>query len=233
MIRDEFNTRKAEIDSYYEILRIIELESPNISAYNLNEGITTSLPINSEKICALRSTAYLLLYNLIESTVYNSIVSIFDSISDDHLKYFDVINEVQKYWLNQLYKHDDKKKKEAIIETIMNIAIQIQNDTISLVSNEISYGGSLDARTIQNTAQSMNIEIKYIHQMYNASTHGTALSNIKQKRNWLAHGEKSFTDVGRQCSTTELTDAKDRVYEYLDAFITSVEKYINDKKYKK
>ena len=32
----------------------------------------------------------------------------------------------QKYWLNNLYKHDDKKKKETIIETIMNVAIQIR-----------------------------------------------------------------------------------------------------------
>lgn len=232
MIRNEFDTRKLEIDSYYQILNMIELERPNVSAYSLDESETKSLSINGGQICTLRSTAYLLLYNLIESTVYNSIVSIFDSINDDGLKYFDVIIEVQKYWLNQLYKHDDKKKKDTIIDAIMNIAVQIQNDTISLVSNEISYGGSLDAKTIERTAKSMKIEIQYLQQVYDKNTHGPALSKIKQKRNWLAHGEKSFTEVGRDCSLTELTDAKERVYEYLEAFITSVEKYINDKKYK-
>ena len=75
----------------------------------LDENKIENLIIDNNKIDTLRSTSYLLLYNLIESTIYNSIITIFDDINDKGLKYFDIIEEIQKYWLNNLYKHDDKK----------------------------------------------------------------------------------------------------------------------------
>lgn len=236
IIREEFHKRKVEINSFYEVLEIIELENPYITAKNLNLGEANQqilLFINSSKVDTLRSTTYLLLYNLIESTVYNSVTSIFDEISDKGLKYFEIIEEVQKYWLNNIYKHDEKKKKETIIETIMNVAIQIFNDTITLASNEINYGGSLDARTIFMTAQSMKINIGNVQRIYDENKHGHTLKDIKQKRNWLAHGEKSFIEVGCTCSFEQLVETKEYVFAFLNEFIFSVESYINNQQYKK
>lgn len=234
-IREEFNKRVAEINSFYEILNIIELENPRILARKIEEEniLEIQLQINPSKVDTLRSTTYLLLYNLIESTVYNSVVSIFDKIKDNGLRYFDMIEDVQKYWLNNLYKHDDKKKKETIIDTIMDIAIQIFNDTITLASNEISYGGSLDAQTIFATAKSMRIDIGNIHKIYDKNKHGQTLVDIKQKRNWLAHGEKSFIEVGSSSSFTQLQEAKDYVFAFLNEFISSVETYVLNGHYKK
>jgi len=235
IIREEFDKRVAEINSFYEILNIIELENPRISAHKVEEERISEkqLQINSSKIDTLRSTTYLLLYNLIESTVYNSIVSVFDEISDKGLKYFDIIEDVQKYWLNNLYKHDEKKKKETIIDTIMNIAIQIFNDTIVLASKEINYGGSLNAPTIIRTAKLLNIDISNVHRMYDKNTHGQTLNDIKQKRNWLAHGEKSFIEVGSTSSLSQLQEGKDYVFIFLSEYITSVEAYISSQHYKK
>jgi hypothetical protein len=217
-IRKEFDKRVAEINSFYEILSIIELENPRIFANKIeNESVVeTELQINSSKVDTLRSTTFLLLYNLIESTVYNSVISVFDEISDKGLKYFDIVEDVQKYWLNNLYKHDDKKKKETIIETIMNVAIQIFNNTIVLA-----------------TAKSMRIDLGNVHRIYDKNKHGQTLIDIKQKRNWLAHGEKSFIEVGGTSSLGQLEEAKDNVFELLSEFISAVESYISNQQYKK
>jgi hypothetical protein len=231
-VREEFNKRVGEIDSFYEILEIIELERPKISAFDITANQEKILSVNSSKIDTLRSTSYLLLYNLIESTVYNSITNIFDEINDEGLKYFDIIEDVRKYWLNNLYKHDDKKKKETIIETIMKVANQIFTDTITLASNEINYGGSLDAGTIFATAQSMKIEVGNIRRIYDKTIHGQMLIDVKKKRNWLAHGEKSFIEVGSSSTFSQLDDARIYISEFLGEFITSVEEYINNKHYK-
>lgn len=96
-IKEEFEKRIIEIESFYEILEIIEMEKPNISAYNINEDKDIVLAINNQKIDILRSTAYLLMYNLIESTIYNSIVSVFNEIEDKNLRYFDIIEELRSY----------------------------------------------------------------------------------------------------------------------------------------
>jgi hypothetical protein len=233
-IREEFDKRVAEIDSFYEILIIIELESPRIYAYKIDieNSREETLQISSAKVDTLRSTAYLLLYNLIESTVYNSVVSVFDEINDNGLKYFDIIDDVKKYWLNNLYKQDDKKKKETVIETIMKVAIQIFNDTITLASNGINYGGSLDAQTIFATAKSMKIDIGNVHRMYDKNTHGQILVDIRKKRNWLAHGEKSFIEVGSSSTLLQLQEAKSFVFDFLSEFIISVENYITNEQYK-
>lgn len=211
------------------------MENPRISANKIEDKsvLETELQINSSKVDTLRSTTYLLLYNLIESTVYNSVISIFDEICDKGLKYFDIVEDVQKYWLNNLYKHDDKKKKETIIETIMNVAIQIFNDTIVLASNEINYGGSLDAQTIFATAKSMRIDIGNVHRIYDKNKHGQTLFDIKQKRNWLAHGEKSFIEVGSTSSFGQLEEAKGNVFDFLSEFISAVESYITNQEFKK
>lgn len=236
-IREEFDKRTTEIDSYFEILKIIELDNPHISAFNYNTDTEKMEPetnqIDSAKIDILRSTTYLLLYNLIESTVYNSVVSIFDEISDKGLKYFDIVEDLQKYWLNNLYKHDDKKKKETIIETIMNVAIQIFNNTIALASNQINYGGSLDAQAIFNTAKSLRIDMGNVHRIYKKNEHGQTLIEIREKRNWLAHGEKSFIEVGSKTSFAQLIKAKDYVFTFLGEYILAVETYIKNKEYKK
>jgi hypothetical protein len=231
-IKTEFDKRIIEIDLYYEVLKTIELDNPKLTAFDVNEEKNVEIKINSSRIDIFRATAYLLLYNLIESTIYNSITSIFDSIKDNEVKYFEMIKEVQKYWLNNLYKHDEKKRKETIIETFMNIANQIFNDTIELASNEINYGGSLDARTIFDTAKSMKIQVGNIKRIYNENTHGIILKDIKKKRNWLAHGEKSFTEIGSISTYSQLLDAKDNVKAFLEEFINSVDAYIQNQHYK-
>jgi len=226
IIRDEFNNRVIEIDSFYEILEIIELESPKITAYDLTGSNERTVSINSSKIDTLRSTSYLLLYNLIESTIYNTISTVFDEIKDSGLKYSDVIADVQKYWLNNIYKHNDNKRKETIIDTIISISNKISADIIELASNEINYGGSLDAKKIFDTAKSMNIDITNVHVIYDKAKHGESLVDVKKKRNWLAHGEKSFIEVGSSSTFSQLLETKNYIVDFLSEFIISVENYI-------
>ncbi|HPN20062.1 MAG TPA: MAE_28990/MAE_18760 family HEPN-like nuclease [Chitinophagales bacterium] len=130
------------------------------------------------------------------------------------------------------YKHDDKKNKETIINTFMNIAEQIFNNVIALTSNEISYGGSLDARTIFETAKSMKIGVGNVRRIYDENIHGIVLQSIKNNRNWLAHGEKSFSEVGSLSTYTQLNDAKNHVNLFLIEFINSVELYLQNEDYK-
>ncbi|MFN0082382.1 MAG: MAE_28990/MAE_18760 family HEPN-like nuclease [Ferruginibacter sp.] len=231
-IRIEFEKRKTEIELYLEILKTANFDKAKLTGYDSVEGKNIDLLFDGEKIKILTANSFLLIYNLVESTIYNSIVSIFDAITDNGVKYFEMIQEVQKYWLNNLYKHDVNKKKETIIDTFMNIAVQIFENTISLASNEINYGGSLDAQTIFETAKSMRIEVANIHKMYDKNLHGSFLVDIKKKRNWLAHGEKTFSEVGTNVSYSEIEAAKNAVIIFLEEYINSVEAYINNQKYK-
>ena len=52
-----------------------------------------------------------------------------------------------------------------------------------------------------------------------------------QKRNDLAHGNKSFSEVGRLVSISDLLKIKDEVIEYIGQILRNIELYLNSKEY--
>ncbi len=235
-IREEFDKRISEIGIYFEILEAIELDKPKLSSFDVIEERKKELIFDSQRINIFRASAFLMLYNLVESTIYNSIVLIFEAInSEKHvpkLKYYDVIDEVKTYWLRNIYKHDERMEKHTIINKFKEITDRIFNDSIILASTYIRHGGSLDASTINETAKSLGVKLGYLIKNYKKETHGEALMEIKQKRNWLAHGEKSFAEIGQDYPFIRLDDWRKYIVEHLEKFILSIEDYIKNEDYK-
>lgn len=236
MTRLEFEKRKKEISVYFEILEVIELDKPQLSAFDIIGNIEKNVSFDSEKINIFRASAFLLLYNLVESTVFNSVISIFDAInSNSHtplLKYKDVIDEIKLYWLNNLYKHDEMLKEQTIAKKIKGITDKVFNDSLALASSQIEYGGSIDSLKIRETAKSLGIQTNTITSGFRKETHGEALTDIKQKRNWLAHGEKTFAEIGQDYPFTSLNNWKTYTFEHLERYINAIEDYISNEKYK-
>ncbi|RAY17718.1 MAE_28990/MAE_18760 family HEPN-like nuclease, partial [Enterobacter kobei] len=66
----------------------------------------------------------------------------------------------------------------------------------------------------------------YIH-----TKHGEKLSTIKQHRNDLAHGNVSFSEIGKNVSYQDLENVSLEVIAYLDAIATNIEDYIHSDGY--
>lgn len=93
----EFNKRVAEINKYFELVdRIEELGLPFTNSIIFPSGEYT---VDSELQKILKSHCYLLLYNLIESSIRNGIIAIHDAILMDQLTYRDLSEKIQKLWL--------------------------------------------------------------------------------------------------------------------------------------
>jgi hypothetical protein len=60
---------------------------------------------------------------------------------------------------------------------------------------------------------------------------GIDLWTIKKHRNDLAHGCKSFNDIGRDRSATELFKIKNRVIIYLKEILINIDRYIERQEY--
>ena len=50
----------------------------------------------------MRSHAVLMLYNIVEATVVECILAIFDAIKDDHLKYHELEDSLRDQWLRSM-----------------------------------------------------------------------------------------------------------------------------------
>ena len=59
------------------------------------------------------------------------------------------------------------------------------------------------------------------------------MQTIKDKRNQLAHGEFTFSDIGKNYTSNDLIDYKSEVVTFIENVLNNVETYINAKGYKK
>lgn len=223
--KEDFNTRKEEIENYFKFLKIFDDDNTRVQ-YIENDKIVTKR-IESKFLTILLANAFLILYNLIEATVRNSIVELYLKIEEDNISYEKLNDNLRKLWIKQ--KTDNLKegnfRQDKLREHIMNIAQAIlEKETIKLSKESIDLSGNIDARKIRELAQQIGFE---------TTSNGRNLLNIKNKRNKLAHGELTFYDVGKDYSVNDLFELKNETFVYLEDVINKIERYIVEKSYKK
>ena len=242
VFRDEFNNRLAEVNKYFDFLEKIESEYKIL----MNHSKTLSFTIDDELLKILKANGFLILYNLIEATILNSIIAIFDEIKVDNLIYAKVSEKIKKYWFKNKYKHSDAIKDENLNNKFYILVEEvISNITLEIIKDRIEYGGNIDARRIKEISDSLGINLITTH--YKKENHGEALLKICKKRNDLAHGVYSFSDIGKDITyngtvvtsgTTPiitnfgLKHFKQFTEEHLEKYIESVENFIRLKSYK-
>lgn len=238
MLQTEFEKRVGEVNLYFDFLEKTDLDYKILKTFDENNSYNLS-----EDLCKiLKSNFLLILYNLVESTVLNSVISIFDEIKVDNLSYQEVSKNVRIYWSKQKYKFDEKIKEETLIrDKFFSIVEEIIDNVGLAIADRIEYGGSLDCKKIKKLSDEIGINFELNH--YNENYHGTTFRVIKDIRNSLAHGKKSFIDIGKDLtingvvnnahiSVLGLRHYKAFTVEHLENYISAVNQFVADKNYK-
>lgn len=209
-LQDFFDERKQEVDKFIQFIERIENE-----------------PIYSDEIKILKSQAILMLYNLIEGTVNKGITSIFDDINDNSLKHDEASEQVRIMWLRyfKLHLNDNGGHQESLSNINSFISTHVNIDMNIFRENNPSYfkAGTLDSVAIKSILKKFAID-------FNSSEY--KLQEIKGERNALAHGEKSFIEVGQEKTVADVKNTMTKVIEFLGLYVTEIEKYINEQSYK-
>jgi len=222
--KQDFENRKGEIENYFEFLSIFDNDDTRLQYKKINTIVTERIQPQFQVI--LIANAFLILYNLIESTVRNSIIEIYTKVEDDEITFEELSDNLQKIWIKQ--STDNLKENNFNPETlqgyILNLARDIlKNETIKLSKDKMDFSGNLDANKIRILAEKIG---------FGKSTNGRNLVEIKNKRNRLVHGEQTFYDVGKDFSVKELTDFKNETFNYLSDIIDKIEIFILAENYK-
>lgn len=156
-----------------------------------------------------------------ESTMRNAVQAIFDELQGQGVSYDQIRPELKKIVLKNLKKRDSDK----IFSSITTISIDI---IIAGFDKEDLFSGNLDGKKIRTTA----IEYGFSHQTNYAKTeNGSDLVIIKKNRNDLAHGFKSFADVGKDKTANELLEIKNKTVRYLREILQNIEQYLSSQDY--
>lgn len=224
--RVDFDRRVNEIEVYFNFLILSDLSPSSINYTEQVSGNALNHVINEDLRKILKANGFILLYNLVESTVNKSLIAIFNKIIDEGRKFSELSDTFRKLWIydkGSVLKGIDNINLNKIRELMRDIAESVlATEIANLSTNCISISGNLDAQEIRKIAGQLG---------FDAVPDGRHLLTIKTKRNQLAHGEFSFTDIGQNYSVNQLIEFKSNAITYLREFMNSIELFINVKKY--
>jgi len=219
-IFDDLNDRKFELEGYLKLIEFL-----NSSQKVTNEKNET-LDVDNNLVKTTKGTVYLILYNLIEATMREAVLAIHEKISVKGVSFDNLRVELQKKILLRARK--DKIDLGKMLDR-MNGNISLEFHSAALIAKDL-FSGNIDRDEIQNVAKVYG----FSHQTdYQKTKHGSHLKSVMTNRNDLAHGNKTFSNVGASSSYEEIKQLSNEVvsyiYEISDNIWDSVEqeKYLN------
>jgi MAE_28990/MAE_18760-like HEPN len=186
-----------------------------------NNGLQKIKSINADLAKTLKANGYLLLYNLVESTMRNAIEAIFDELSSNSVSFDSVRIEIKKVILYNF----KNRSPDNVHSKIKDISVDII--TAGFSSKEL-FSGNVDRDEITRTARKYGFSYDTD---YSKTKHGENLYSVMRNRNDLAHGNKSFAEIGKDTSIQELLQVKEEVIEYLKQILKNIEGYLIKKEY--
>jgi len=222
-VDSDFSKRKNEIEEYFSFLE--KLNNENIKLSYTKENDIEEFIISTKLQRIFVANTFLLLYNLVESTIRNSIVTIYNKIEEDEVIYTNLSEKIKQIWLHKNGKKFSIYSSDNTIEVNLQNIINdiINNEIIMLTKDDIHISGNIDAQEIRKLADKIGFEV---------SPNGRHLVEIKDKRNRLAHGEHTFHDIGKDFTYNDLNTYKETTFIHLEDVINKIKNFIDDEKYK-
>jgi hypothetical protein len=216
----DFNTRAQEVDDYFIFLHGLIKQTTKLAVAD-SAGQYQIQSLNPELAKTLKANGFLLLYNLVESTMRNAIEAIFDEFKNQSISFDQLKPEIKMIVLQNLKNRSPKK----IHLHINQISLDIITATFE---REELFSGNVDARLIKEIAKKYGFSCQTD---FAKTKNGQNLVVIKDNRIDLAHGLKSFEDVGRDKTIEELLEIKEEVIQYLRQILENIKTYLDNQEY--
>ena len=250
-LQNNLTEKIREVESYFELLDFLDDTLTTMTIVQENDT-DKNFRINTELSKVMKANCYLMLYNLVEGTVNESLNFIFSEISTQKIHKDNLKPLYKKIWID--YKANLVKlvetNKSAFPNTNQSDILE-QIDTFEIIDyvekkedgktyfaydayiktiNRKDISGNLDVRHIRET---LSTKYGFSHTPYDPhEVYSEHLVVVKNVRNKLAHGEERFSEIGGRKSLAELVEIKNSVFEYLKTIVVSIDKFLVDEDYK-
>jgi hypothetical protein len=225
----DFEKRKLEINEYFEFVGIVNSEAKQVDIKYKREISHTrrqKYEVSDSLQKVLIANGFLLLYNLIEATTRNAVGTIFNELEDNGIDYTKLSENLKKIFVRHKTSvlKDGTFNASKLNSDLFNITLEIISEEVVILSkNNLNFSGNLDARKIKKIATNYGFE--------EPTVNGDNLLTIKTKRNHLAHGDFSFSEIGKDYSIGDIIDFKNEAYLYLEEFIKNIGDFIVNQEY--
>jgi hypothetical protein len=199
--RAEFDKRRSEIDEYINHLQKQEAVT----------GLSPTL------INTMKSSAIVMIYNMIESTMTNLMQDVFDHIEKSSVDFNNLSNKMKSVVL----KNCKQRNADKVVEIIRN-----ERKTLPIATFDKTevFSGNIDCDEIRKTFKALGASTRHRYDE-------PALLTIKSERNSLAHGDASFSDCGKKYSAIALAEHHAKTCSILNNAIGDFDNFIQTRAY--
>lgn len=218
---EEFTESALQIINFYDLVKEIGESKKALLAEQ--ESKLNKLLIDEDLHKTLKATLFLLLYNLIESTMRSGIEKIYDKMETEQSNYNQLTNVIKKRILQDIKSHISVEDLHAYA----NICIEREIIKVSFKSEKL-FSGNIDGRKIKEVSEEFGFSCRTNAKQ---TSDGKHLLTVKTNRNNLAHGLSSFREVGQNYSIEDLYKIMDQTINYLSEILNNIKIYLDEQKY--
>lgn len=224
----DFRLRADEVKQYANFILALAKSNATGLAVEKEGGMQVyeEFSLGRDLTKTIRASGYLLLYNLVESTLSNSIDTIHQVIDDNDIEFEELSENIQRIALRNFKSIIDDPNHDPI-----NSGHPIQLALVKLgYKREGLFSGNIDCRKIKDVSS------RYGFYVPDPNSKGRKIGKhvleIKNKRNDLAHGALSFEACGRDASPDHIVKITDDTIVYLRSVIRSISVYLRANAYR-
>jgi hypothetical protein len=207
---EEYEDRRRQVRHYLAIVIAAE-----------KAAARTTSAAHQRRLLTLRAGTFLLLYNLVESSLRSGVDSIHDNIMTHRAPFERLIPCLRKEAVARFKKHANPALHATLLPAFPTSFVAVG------MAESLDFSGNVDARLIRELAQTYGFSSTAPSETWG----GSDLLTIKSIRNDLAHGKKSFEEVGRDYPANELLKISRRSTSFVRAILNNILLYLDDKDY--
>jgi len=223
--------RSSEVTAYLEFLKVAVERRAVLSA---KDG-ELQFPLTLELTHTLKANLVLLLYSAMEATLIQLLDEMHDAIGAN-CSSADALNA---QLLRVVLRTVKKDSKTTVLSSASPLHTSLfrywMDDWTSRTSGKDKridgISGSVDSLVFYEQLKKFGVVAMTPNDRPPAHLTDAALQKVKTNRNELAHGEKSFTDLGRDLSVESLATDSLAVFDTLRNIATEVDNYLQDQRY--
>lgn len=223
--------RSTEVTAYLEFLKVAVERRAVLSAKDgeLNFSLTLELTHT------LKANLVLLLYSAMEATL----VQLLDEMHDVIGTNCSSVDALNAQLLRVVLKTVKKDTRSSVLSSASPLHTSLfrywMDDWTSRTSGKDKrvdgISGSVDSLVFYEQLKKFGVVAKTDNDRPPAHLTNLALQRVKTSRNELAHGEKSFTDLGRDLAVPTLETDSLAVFDTLRKIAAEVDNYLLERRY--
>lgn len=223
--------RSEEVDTYIAFLKVAVERQAVLTA---KEGDLV-LPLTLELTHTLKASLVLLLYSAMEATLIQLLDEMHNTIGANCTSVDALTAQLLRVVLRTVKRDPNEKvllSVSPLHTSLFEFWINDWNDRTSGKDKRVNgISGSVDSLVFYEQLKNFGVVAQTANGRPPNHLTDPALQNVKNKRNELAHGEKSFTDLGRDLSVEDLESDSSAVFGNLKKIADEVNAFLSERRY--